>query len=111
MGELIRVPKPDPGADALSELIGCEPRVKFANDPAGREFDVVSDTYIGQVKPGITYGSDFRDQAKATFQMSIITGRTPYFYFESTPGPDILEALQRYSVRYDLAPVVSQPGF
>jgi hypothetical protein len=42
--------------------------------------------------------------------MSIVTGRTPYFYFESQPGPGVLAALQRYSVAYDLMPVVNIGG-
>lgn len=48
---------PDAAANLLAVRIGGESRVKFANDPDGREFDVVSDEYIAQVKPDLsTYG-------------------------------------------------------
>ena len=42
-GELVKVPKGDSAADALAERIGGESRVKFSNDPNGREFDTVSE--------------------------------------------------------------------
>lgn len=41
-GGLAKVDSPD----ALAVKIGGESRVKFANDPNGREFDVVSSEYI-----------------------------------------------------------------
>jgi RHS repeat-associated protein len=110
MGPLVKVNKPDAGADTLAEIIDGESTVKFANDPLGREFDAVNDEYIGQAKPGLTLSKSFRVQAKATFEMSIVTGRTPYFYFESEPGQGVLGALQRYSARYDLMPVVNIGG-
>jgi hypothetical protein len=42
---LVKVNKPDPAADALAERLGGESRVKFENDPKGREIDAISDEY------------------------------------------------------------------
>ncbi|MER6688484.1 restriction endonuclease fold toxin [Streptomyces minutiscleroticus] len=50
MGGLGKVKKPDPSADALAQRLGGASRVKFGNDPAGREFGAVSDTYVAQAK-------------------------------------------------------------
>src|SRR6266545_4463336 len=101
LGEEIQVPKPDPVADALAQRIGGRPRIKFSDDPDPREFDAVSDDYIGQTKPGgLTIGSAFRKQAKATFEAAITTGRRPYFHFNGPPSADVLEALERYKQRY-----------
>lgn len=35
----------------LARKLGGESRVKFSNDPNGREFDAISDQYIAQTKP------------------------------------------------------------
>ena len=78
LGDLIQVTKADPAADKLAARLGGESRVRFSLDPNGREFDVVSDAFIAQTKPGgLTLGSDFRAQAKKTFEFAIQTARTP----------------------------------
>ncbi|GAA2522666.1 restriction endonuclease fold toxin [Streptomyces longisporus] len=43
--------EPDASADALAQRLEGESRVKFENDPKGREFDALSDTYVAQAKP------------------------------------------------------------
>ncbi|MFJ2723072.1 restriction endonuclease fold toxin, partial [Streptomyces sp. NPDC087437] len=107
MGDLVKVNKPDASADALAERLGGESRVKFANDPAGREFDAVSDAYVAQAKPAnFQLGRSFRNQAKATFEMSQKTERVPYFQFDGPPGPGVVEAIKRYSERYGINAVV-----
>lgn len=64
----------DVAADALADRIGGEARVKFSNDPSGREFDVVSDDYISQAKPDLkSYGKSWRNQTKATFEAKLIS--------------------------------------
>lgn len=79
-GELIKVNKPDLAADALAVRIGGESRVKFANDPDGREFDAVSDEYIAQTKPALKdYGKSWRNQTKATFEAAQQTGKKLIF--------------------------------
>lgn len=99
--------KADPAADALAQRIGGESRVKFANDPKGREFDVISDRYVAQTKPaGLGLGAKFRNQAKATFEAAQATGRIPYFHFEGTPAADVLSKLQEYAHRYGITPVI-----
>lgn len=107
LGELVKVNKPDPSADALAAKIGGESRVRFANDPTGREYDAVSDQHIAQAKPAdFTLNKKFRDQAKATFEASQQSGRTPYFQFDNQPGPGVLETIQRYAERYGSTPVI-----
>lgn len=60
-GALVKVNKPDAAVDQLAQKINGESRVKFQNDPIGREFDAVSDKYIAQTKPAIqTIGKDLR---------------------------------------------------
>ncbi|MFG2718462.1 restriction endonuclease fold toxin [Streptomyces sp. NPDC048416] len=71
--------KPDPAADKLAEKLSGESRMKFENDPSGREFDAISDECVAQANPeAMQMGSAFRNQAKATFERSIKSGRTPY---------------------------------
>jgi hypothetical protein len=107
LGELIQVPKPDPAADKLAAKLGGRSRVKFKNDPSKREYDAISDLYIAQSKPGgLKLGSDFRNQAKATFEAAKITGRKPYFHFEGPPEPAVIRAIQRYAERYGIEPVI-----
>lgn len=107
LGDLHKVPKPDPAADKLAEKLGGESRVKFENDPTGREFDAISDDYVAQSKPaGMQMGSAFRNQAKATFERAIESGRTPYFHFEGEPAPGVVAKLEDYGRRYGIEPVI-----
>ncbi|MBK6519762.1 MAG: hypothetical protein IPG04_37935 [Polyangiaceae bacterium] len=102
-GERIRVPNPDPAADALAKRLGGESRFKFAADPLGHEFDAISNVYIGQTRDaGAAMGRRFRNQAKATFEASLASGRMPYFHFQSTPHPTVLRKLREYEDRYGL---------
>ncbi|WP_158717106.1 restriction endonuclease fold toxin [Streptomyces sp. NRRL F-6677] len=107
MGDLVKVNKPDASADALAERLGGESRVKFENDPEGREFDAVSDTYVAQAKPAnFILGKKFRKQAAATFQMATATGRVPYFQFDGPPGAGVVGAIRRYTQRYQMPAVI-----
>ncbi|MGW4199838.1 putative T7SS-secreted protein [Streptomyces sp. NPDC004726] len=107
LGNLVQVNKPDPAADALAERLGGESRVKFEHDPAGREIDAISDDYVAQSKPGgMQMGSALRNQAKATFEYAIQSGRTPYFHFDGEPGPGVINKLKEYGRRYGIEPVI-----
>lgn len=100
-GNLAKVNKPDPDADALAERMGGESRVKFENDPDGREFDAVSDDYVGQAKPAnFQVGKAFRDQAKATFEAARESGRGVYYHFDGEPQPGVIAKLNEYAARY-----------
>jgi restriction endonuclease fold toxin 3 of polymorphic toxin system len=106
-GPLEKVNKPDPQADKLAKKIGGESRVKFKNDPKGREYDTVSDKYVAQTKPAnFTLNKRFREQARATFEVAKDTGRTPYFHFEGPPGPGVIEAIKRYGREYGINPII-----
>ena len=99
-GGLVKVDSPDAAADALAVKIGGELRVKFANDPNGREFDVVSSEYIVQAKPDLsTYGKSWRKQTKATFEAAQETGRKAYFQFEGQPDASIIRKIAEYGER------------
>lgn len=77
-----------------------------------REFDVISDEFVGQTKPsGLTLGSQFRNQAKATFEAAKMTGRRPYFHFDGTPSREVLDKLDDYRERYALTPVIDTRPF
>jgi hypothetical protein len=106
LGELVRVNAKDPAADALAERIGGEPSVRFSNGPPN-EFDAVSNEYVAQAKPAnFTLNQAFRNQAKATFETALQSGRTPYFQFDGPPGPGVLQTLSRYASRYGIEPVI-----
>jgi hypothetical protein len=105
--ELISVAANDAAAKALAARLGGRASVRFADDAIGREFDAVSALYVAQTKPaGFTLGSQFRNQAKATFEAALNTGRTPYFHFEGPPGPGVISKLQEYGNRYGVHPVI-----
>ncbi len=106
-GTLEKVNKPDAAADALAKRIGGESRVKFSNDPSGREFDVVSNEYIAQAKPDLqSYGKSWQTQTKATFEAALETGRKVYFQFEGTPTDAILSKIAEYAARYGVEYVI-----
>ena len=106
LGEPVRVDAKDRAADLLAERIGGEPSVRFAKGPAN-EFDALSTEYVAQAKPAnFTLNQAFRNQAKATFEVALQSGRTPYFQFDGPPGPGVLHALSRYADRYGIEPVI-----
>ncbi|WP_229686879.1 restriction endonuclease fold toxin [Longimycelium tulufanense] len=99
--------KYDPQAEGLAKRIGGETQMHFANDPDGREFDVVSDRFIGEAKPeNFKLGKDFRSKARAMFNICKETGRAPYFQFQGEPHRDVIRAIQRYAKEYGIEPVV-----
>ncbi len=100
-GGLVKNNKVDEAADALSKKIGGESRVSFANDPLKREFDVISDMFIGQTKSTTQLGSSFRSQAKATFEAAKANNKSVYYEFTGgTPSKEVLDKLTEYSKRY-----------
>jgi hypothetical protein len=106
LGELVSVNAKDRAADLLAERIGGEASMRFAKGPAN-EFDALSSEYVAQAKPAnFTLNQAFRNQAKATFEVALQSGRTPYFQFEGPPGPGVLHTLNRYADRYGIEPVV-----
>jgi len=106
-GGLIKVTKPDSAADALAKRIGGESRVRFANDTANREFDVISSQFIAQTKPAVqTVNKSLRDQMKATFEAAKDTGRSVYYHFEGNPAQSVIDKLHEYSERYGIEVVI-----
>lgn len=105
LGRLTKVPKPDSAAADLADKLGGQSCMKFDGDP--HEFDAVTDDYLAQSKPAdFTLNKKFRDQAKATFELAGQSGRTPYFHFDSPPGPGVLKKIDEYAQRYGNAPVI-----
>jgi hypothetical protein len=106
LGELVSVNTKDRAADLLAERICGKASVRFANGPAN-EFDALSTEYVAQAKPAnFTLNQAFRNQAKATFEVALQSGRTPYFQFDGPPGPGVLRTLSRYASRYGIEPVI-----
>jgi hypothetical protein len=106
LGELVSVDAKDRAADLLAERIGGKASMRFANGPAN-EFDALSTEYVAQAKPAnFTLNQAFRNQAKATFEVALQSGRTPYFQFDGPPRPGVLETLSRYADRYGIEPVI-----
>lgn len=91
----------------MGERIGGESRVRFSNNPKGREFDVISDTYIAQAKPDLkSYGQGWRNQTKATFKVARETERMAYFQFEGAPDDSIIRKIAEYGERYGIDYVI-----
>jgi len=106
-GALVKVNKPDAAADALAERIGGQSRMKFSNDPPGREFDTISDQYVAQSKPALqTVNKDVRNQMKATFEAAQETGKKVYYHFEGQPAQSVIDKLNEYSSRYGIEVVI-----
>jgi WXG100 family type VII secretion target len=106
-GNLVKVPKEDKAADMLAKKLGGESRVKFRNDPNGREFDAISDQYIAQTKPPLnSLDKQFRKQAKATIEAAIETGRKAYFHFEGKPDDRVIRQLKEYAERYEVEIII-----
>ncbi|HKZ53982.1 MAG TPA: restriction endonuclease fold toxin, partial [Anaerolineales bacterium] len=105
-GRLEKTNNIDPDADRLAADLAGESRVKFSSDPDGVEFDAVSDQYIGQVTERTVKGSEFRDQAKITFEAAKATGRSVYYRFLKTPSLAIINKLHEYSARYVVEVVI-----
>ncbi|WP_304363940.1 restriction endonuclease fold toxin, partial [Paenibacillus macerans] len=111
-GGLKQSAKEDAGADLLAEKLGGQSRMIFNNDPKGREFDVVSDQYIGQTKTSMnSLSSQFREQAKATIEAAIETGRKAYFHFETAPVDNVIRQLREYEKRYDVEIIIDISPF
>jgi RHS repeat-associated protein len=107
LGGFSTVSKPDAAADALAQKLGGKSRQKFNSDPDGREFDAISDEYIGQAKPsGLVVNRKFRVQAKATFEAAQATNRKVYYEFAGPPDPSVIAKLQEYSLRYNVPLVI-----
>ena len=104
-GNLVKVNKPDPAADALAQRIGGESRVRFTNDI--REFDVISDSYVAQTKPALKQlNAAVRNQMKATFEAAKETNRSVYYHFEGLPAQPVINKLNEYSKRYCVKVVI-----
>jgi hypothetical protein len=111
-GPLRQVNKPDPDADALATRIGGQPRVRFENDPQGREFDAVNDEYIGQAKPAdFQLNKNFRAQARATFKAAQETGRGVYYHFDGPPRQGVIEKLNQYARQYGVRLTIDTQPF
>jgi Restriction endonuclease fold toxin 3 len=111
-GPLRQVNKPDQDADALANRIGGQPRVRFENDPQGREFDAVNDDYIGQAKPAdFQLNKNFRTQARATFKAAQETGRSVYYHFDGPPRAGVIEKLNQYAREYGVRLTIDTQPF
>ncbi len=111
-GGLKQAAKEDAGADLLAEKLGGQSRMIFNNDPKGREFDVISDEYIGQTKTSMnSLSSQFREQAKATIEAALETDRKAYFHFETAPADKVIRQLREYEKRYNVETIIDVSPF
>jgi uncharacterized protein YukE len=112
-GALMKSPdKYDRDADMLSRRLGGQSQVFFENDPTRREFDTVSDEYVGQAKPGgFRFGKTDRSQAKESFEAARNTGRSVYYHFNGEPNPSAVRQLKEYSRRYGVPVVIDTDAF
>ncbi|MES2061784.1 MAG: RHS repeat-associated core domain-containing protein [Bacteroidota bacterium] len=92
--------KYDKGAHALAEEINGVAQARFKG--LDREFDAISDKYIGQHKPalGDNIGGRFKEQARATFDAAKKSGREVFYRFDSRPSQKVINKLNQYSKEY-----------
>ena len=89
-GELIKIPKPDAGADALATKLKGQ-STAFSNDPIRKEFDVISNEFIAETKEAMCSSKPaFRNQAKRAFEAARQTNRKVYFHFNGMPCRDVI---------------------
>ncbi|MCP4526170.1 MAG: hypothetical protein GY833_09700 [Aestuariibacter sp.] len=106
LGDIVKTGDVDSHADALAQRLGGQSSVTFVDDPLRREFDAVSNEFIGQVTRRTVLGSAFRNQAKATFETASTTGRQVYYRFLATPSQAITDKLHEYAARYNVGLVI-----
>ena len=93
-GELIKIPKPDAGADALATKLKGQSCMAFSNDPIRKEFDVISNEFIAETKEAMCSSKPaFRNQAKRAFEAARQTNRKVYFHFNGMPCRDVIRKL------------------
>ena len=94
------------GDHALAKEISGLPQARFRG--SDREFDAISEEYIGQHKPALkdNFGKDFKKQALATFGAAASTGRGGYYRFDGKPGDKVLQKLQQYSSEFRVKLVI-----
>ena len=98
--------KYDKGAHALADEIGGVAQARFRNSM--REFDAISNKFIGQHKPalGNNFGKSFKNQARATFDAAKKTGRDVYYRFDGKPGQKVIDKLNQYSSEYGVPVII-----
>ena len=98
----------DEGAHVLAgKFRGGFAQAEFPGHWDNREFDWVSDLYIGQTKPGgFSLGANFRGQAQTTIEAGIEMGKIPYFHFNGLPKPGVIEKLNEYGARYNVTIII-----
>ncbi|MNP86779.1 hypothetical protein D3C76_1872260 [compost metagenome] len=55
--------------------------------------------------------SQFREQAKATIEAAIETGRKAYFHFERAPADKVIRQLREYEKRYEVEIIIDISPF
>jgi hypothetical protein len=108
-GKLVKEtnPRQDIDAEKLADKLKGQSRMKFSNDPYGKEFDVISDEYIAEAKPALkSIDHGFRKQAKEAFEAAKQTGRKVYYHFNGTPCRDVIKKLYEYAKRYGVEVVI-----
>jgi len=86
--------------------------MKFNNDPNGKEFDVISDIYIGEAKPSMnSFGSSERMQAKRAFEAAKETNKEVYYHFNGPVGDSVVRQLNEYSERYGIKVTIDTNTF
>jgi len=81
--------------------------MKFANDPKGVEFDIITKDFIVETKPALkSIESSFRKQAKRIFEAAIETNKKVYFHFEGEPAGEVIKKLSEYAIRYNVEMII-----
>lgn len=102
----------DKDAQALADLLGGTAMVEVPNLQGKiKEFDVITDEYVGEAKPAnFTRNKKYRVQVQAVFDLSDATNRTPYFAFDGPPDRDVLRVLEENAKAYNLEPIIDFGG-
>lgn len=96
----------------MATKIKGKSRVKFANDPNGKEFDAISDKYIAETKPAnYSFNKRGRVQAKRAFEAAKETGRDVYYHFDGSANPSTINKLKEYGKRYGVKVIIDTEKF
>lgn len=114
-GNIIPDGQVDPAATMLGNRFGGQASVRLKGF-GNREFDFISDRYVGQTFGGDTFvlkpknflSKSRRNQIRETMEAAKAYNRSPLFNFEGgPPHPDVLEFINRNAERIGITPKIT----
>jgi hypothetical protein len=112
-GKLVDVPDPDPNAAELVNRFGGRSGVKFDTDPSGKEFDLVSETLIGEHKM-LNSTSPINSGDRYSYRIQMIAakkhGKEAVWVFEGVQNDSHINKVIQYANEYQVNTVIELNG-